>query len=653
VQGIEIATIDLVLVVVYFFLVFGVGSFFGKFVKSTGDFFFGGRKFAWWVVSLSMIATVVGSYSFIKYSQAGYTYGMSSSMSYLNDWFFIPLWMFGWLPIIYYCRITSVPEYFERRFDTPTRVMAILFITLYLVGYIGINFFTLGVALNALYPAFGVFEYAIAVAVITAIYVTSGGQTAVIMTDLFQGIVLLFAGFAILYLGFAWFGDGNVIEGAINFWYGLPEEKRYGLAHFNDPPSFNFVGVFWQDAIASTFAAYFFNQGMLMRFLSLKSVHEGRKALAIAFIVLFPIAVIAVGNAGWIGAAMHNLGIFPAGYPQDPDPGKVFVIVTHILAQPGVFGLIMAALLAALMSTADTLINATSAVVVNDIWRPYVVTDREDHYYLNVARYASIAAAAIGLALVPTFMEFESIYVAHGAFVATVGPPMAACTLLGFTWKRFTPRAAFATLLGGAIAMLISLPLPDVLVAALPGIENIFGPAIIEPISHGVDPEGNFKYMRAAYGFATSAFIGIVVTFFTKPNSDEKIFGLTMHTVRKQQREFKGGDLNLEIGEKVDCRIDVVPDEAWSDDGHDQSRLDDETIRLEVSMHPDDLELLQAKPGDLIYMADTRWWFGGLRAAHARVKDAEGQKGVIRLPESFVHDNSLVPKRPVRVELIM
>ena len=114
-----------------------------------------------------MIATVVGSYSFIKYSAAGYRYGMSSSMSYLNDWFFMPIWMFGWLPIIYFTRMKSVPEYFERRFDTKTRFMAILFITLYLVGYIGINFYTLGVALNALMPNLGVFAWAGIVAVVT------------------------------------------------------------------------------------------------------------------------------------------------------------------------------------------------------------------------------------------------------------------------------------------------------------------------------------------------------------------------------------------------------------------------------------------------------------------------------------------------------
>lgn len=643
-MNVDIATIDLVLVVGYFFAVFFLGAFFGKFVKSTGDFFFGGRKFAWWVIALSMVATVVGSYSFIKYSQAGYTYGMASSMSYLNDWFFMPLWMFGWLPIIYYCRITSVPEYFEKRFDTRTRVMAILFITLYLVGYIGINFFTLGVALEALFPAatvfdvqLGVFHYAAIVAVATAIYVTSGGQTAVIMTDLFQGVVLLVAGFVILYLGFSWFGDGDIIDGATRFWLGLPPEKRYGLAHFNDPPNFNFVGVFWQDAMAGTFAAYFFNQGMLMRFLSLKSVHEGRKAIMIAFIVLFPVAVIAVGNAGWIGASMHNLGIFPEGYPQDPDPGKVFVIVTHILAQPGVFGLIMAALLAALMSTADTLINATAAVVVNDIVRPYVVVGREDKYYLNVARYASLGAAAVGLALVPIFMQFESIYVAHGAFVATVGPPMAVCTVLGFTWKRYTPVAAFATLLGGAIAMALSVKFP----------------ILISPIAHAVDPEGGFKYMRAAYGMLASGTIGVVVTFMTQPKADKDIFGLTMHTVRAQQRLFKGGDLNLKIGKKVECTFDIVPDADWSEDGFDPLSLDDERERLELSLHPEDLAVLKASVGDLIYMADNRWWFGGLRAAHARVKDADGVKGVLRVPAGYVEMNSLVPDRPVRVELIM
>jgi SSS family solute:Na+ symporter len=629
VQGIEIATIDKVLVVVYFLFVFGFGSYFGRYIKNTTDFFFSGRKFSWWVVSISMIATVVGSYSFIKYSAAGYRYGLSSSMSYLNDWFFLPLWMFAWLPIIYFTRMTSIPEYFERRFDTPTRVMAILFVTVYLVGYIGINFYTLGVALNALL-GMDVIVAAAVVAVVTGIYVTSGGQTAVIMTDLLQGVLLLVAGLSIFVLGFLYLGDGALLPGVGRFWEGLEVNQRYGLAHFNEPPNFSFIGVFWQDAIASTFAAYFFNQGILMRFLALKSVHEGRKAIVFALAILMPIAVIAVGNAGWVGAAMNGLGVIPEAYAQDPDPNKMFVIVTSILCKPGIFGLVMAALLAALMSTADTLINATSAIFVNDIWRPYIRPGRTDDYYLTTARWASIGAAVLGLFLVPLFMQFNSIYVAHGAFIATVTPPMAVCIVLGFLWPRFTARAAFATLFGGAVAMGVSIGFP----------------ALVEPFAHGVDPSGDFKYMRALYGLVISGTIGVVVTLFTRPSkSAAEIMGLTIQTVREAERQFKGGEPNRLPGDKVRATVRVC-----AASGREEDEVDDVA---HVSLHPDDLAVLGAQEGDLIFLADPRRWLGGLRAGHARVRDGQGEKGVVELPADFVERNQLQPERGVVVEKLM
>ena len=116
--------IDFVIVIVYFVGILAFGSFFARYTKSTKDFFFGGQRFAWWLIAASLVATGIGSYSFIKYAQAGYLRGMSSTMTYLNDWLMIPLFMFGWLPIIYFARIRSVPEYFERRFGKPQRLLA-------------------------------------------------------------------------------------------------------------------------------------------------------------------------------------------------------------------------------------------------------------------------------------------------------------------------------------------------------------------------------------------------------------------------------------------------------------------------------------------------------------------------------------------------
>ncbi|RMF77519.1 MAG: sodium:solute symporter family protein, partial [Planctomycetota bacterium] len=138
--------LDYAVIAGYMLLILGFGSFFGTYTKTTKDFFFSGAKFSWWLIGMSMVATGVGSHSFMKYAQKGYEHGMSSGMSYMNDWFFIPFFMFGWLPIIYFSRVRSIPEYFERRFGTTARFIAVLVILEYMIGYIGFNLYTLGTA---------------------------------------------------------------------------------------------------------------------------------------------------------------------------------------------------------------------------------------------------------------------------------------------------------------------------------------------------------------------------------------------------------------------------------------------------------------------------------------------------------------------------
>ena len=359
-----------------------------------------------------------------------------------------------------------------------------------------------------------------------------------------------------------------------------------------------------------------------MQFLALKSVHEGRKAIVASLVVLFPLAVLAVGNAGWLGAAMHNLGMIPEAY-ANPNPKDVFVVVTKILVQPGLFGLVMAALLAALMSSTDTLINATSAVVVNDILKPFALPGRSDEEYLKLARWISVVAAGVGLSLVPLYMSFKSIYLAHATFVATITPPMAVCVIMGFVWKRMTANAAFWTLLGGGFAVGLSIAFPD----------------LITPFAHGVSDEGSFKYMRALYGLVVSGVIGVVVTLCTSPKkSDDEIKGLTLSSLKQAEQDFKGAvPVNKKVGRVVKLQVQVVPPQA--DNG--------------LSLHPDDLAVMSADVGDMIYVADGRWYLGGLRAAHAVVTSSDGDKGVVRIPSNIVHENNLLPQKGVRVEKLL
>ena len=240
-----------------------------------------------------------------------------------------------------------------------------------MIGYIGIGFLTLGKAVLPLLPeSFSLFGThfditlmgaVIVIAVITGIYITFGGQTAVIFTDLLQGFILLFAGFLLFFLGIAYLGGFDV------FWDLLPTTWKLPLADFNKPPDFNFVGIFWQDGVAGSVGFLFMNMGLIMRFMATKSVDEGRKAATFNILFMLPLSAIVVGNAGWLGKALSITS--PDIVPPNTSPDQIFVVVANIVATPGVFGFIMAALTAALMSTVDTLINATAAIYINDVYQ--------------------------------------------------------------------------------------------------------------------------------------------------------------------------------------------------------------------------------------------------------------------------------------------
>ena len=589
--------IDRIVILVSFTLVMGFGAYFGRYSKSTSDYFFGGRRFSWWLITISIVATGIGSHSFVKYSTKAYQYGFSSTMTYMNDWFFMPLFMFGWLPIIYYTKVRSIPEYFEKRFNKTARYLATTMTLLYMIGYIAIQLLTLATALYRIYNI-PLMATVIIIAIATTIYMHFGGQTSVIFTDLFQGLILLFAGLLLFVLGLQYIGEGQFSTGLSSFWSYLTPEEKLPLAHFNSPPNFNFVGIFWQDGIAGSIGFLFLNQGLIMRFMAAKNVNEGRKAAAFNVLLILPISAVVVSNAGWIGRAIANgmPGILPAGL----QPNDVFVAVTNIVASPGVFGFIIAALCAALMSTADTLVNASSAIVVNDIYRPLMKKEQSEKKQLEVARYASIGIKVIGVLLVPFFNSFESIYEAHGWFHSTFTPPLVVAVFLGIFWKRFTTPAVIATFTVGAFLMILGQ----------------FNHELIAPFSHGIElrPGKGYSYIGALYNIFVCASVGVIVSLMTKPPSKDKVEGLTVYDVSKLKASFKGGEVNDAKGETV------IVDWEISD-------VDDDSIRFSKN----DMLKMKAEVGDLVYLCDNRKWLGGLKSIHSVYGEPHDTDGVVMI----------------------
>ena len=331
----------------------------------------------------------------------------------------------------------------------------------------------------------------------------------------------------------------------------------------------------------------------------------------------------------------------------------------------------MAALTAALMSTVDTLINATAAIYINDVYRPAKkflqhkiltkkATDRKE---LAAARYSSIAITALGVLSVLAFKNFPTVYEAHGYFHSTLTPPLVVAIFLGLFWKKFTPAAVISTFVGGVALMIIGLHDPN----------------LMTPFSHGIEmnAEHPYSYIRALYNMFVCVAVAILVTFTTgqqeqivktlKENSNSKIGvysltvisviifiivlfdltplviqlfgililvistailstyfikydpqrhteGLTVWSVGKAKEFFKGSKVNDVEGERVKVK--------WK-----LKEGDDETANFSKK----EMERMKANEGDLVYVCDARKYLGGLKSVHLTYGEPHDEDGIVYL----------------------
>ncbi|MBK9099127.1 MAG: sodium:solute symporter family protein [bacterium] len=684
---------DWIVMIVYFIAIMLFGSYFGKYNRTTTDFFFGGRRFAWWLIAMSIVATGVGSHSFIKYSAKGFEAGLSSTMTYMNDWFFLPFFIFGWLPIIVYTKIRSIPEYFEKRFSAATRFLATILLLLYMIGYVGIGLLTMGKAiLPLLPPSFDIFGMniqvtlmglVVVIALIVGIYITYGGQTAVIFTDLAQGFILIFAGMLVFFLGISYLGGFDI------FWNLLPTEWKLPLAHFNEPPGFNFVGIFWQDGVAGSIGFLFMNMGLIMRFMSCKSVDEGRKAAAFNILFMLPISAIVVGNAGWIGKAISIIN--PDVVSPNTDPDAIFVVVANVISHPGVFGFVMAALTAALMSTVDTLLNAIAAIYINDVHRPakkwlskkVQTWKEEDRQELLSARVATAVFTVMGVLAVIPFSQFPTVYEAHGYFHSTLTPPLVVGIFLGIFWKKFTNTAVISTFVGGVALMVLGMhypvPLiqifahgteyvpehPYIYIGALYNLIVCLGVAVITTITqkqqqqliekikrlpnHGLLMIGmitasiilflmiilNLASLPVLLGAVIILVILVIIIsdYYIEYNEEEKTDGLTVWSLSKTKEYFKGSKINDAEGEKVKVHWKQKPGE-------------DDTVNFSTT----EMVKMKANPGDLVYLTDARKWLGGLKSVHSVFGEPHNENGTVYVTQDHIEQGQFVDKKLLLAE---
>src|SRR5690606_38782223 len=301
-------TIDWLVVAAYFCVLICIVWYSSKRTDTSTDYFLAGRDISWFVVGCSLLASNIGSEHIVGLAGNGATSGMAMAHWELQAWVMLLL---GWVFIPFYYRsgVFTMPEFLERRFDAPTRlVLSCVSLIAYVFTKVSVTVFAGALVFQTLLPdTFGSPDNAflvgaITTVVLTGIYTVFGGFRAVVYTEVAQTGLLLMGSIFITIFGLAELGGWGELKTSIG-----QQSDSFALWRPMEDPDFPWLGVL----IASPIIGIWYwctDQYIVQRALAAKSLTDARRgALFGGFLKVLPVFIFLV--PGMIGFALHQRGI--------------------------------------------------------------------------------------------------------------------------------------------------------------------------------------------------------------------------------------------------------------------------------------------------------------------------------------------------------
>ena len=428
--------------IIYLAAMLAIGIFAYYRTGNLSDYLLGGRKLNSLTAALSAGASDMSGWLLL--GLPGYAYAKGYEAGWIALGLLIGTYM-NWRFIAARLRIytaalgdsITLSEYFENRFDDRSRILRIVsafFILAFFLFYTSSGL----VAGGKLFESVFGLPYLWAVlagALAVIVYTFLGGFMAVCWTDCFQGLLMLLALVLIPVLGIASQGG----------WGRAADAMRAADPALLTP--FNVVGGL--PAVVSLMAwglGYFGQPHILARFMAVRSPGDIPRArtLAMGWVFVGMTGALFVGFAG-VGALETPL----AG----ADTEKVFILLVQSLLHPVPAGICLAAILAAIMSTADSQLLVSSSALTEDFYRPFIRKRASQRELVWVGRLTVvlIAAIAFALAMNPDNKVLDLVAFAWGGFGAAFGPII----IMSLFWKRTTKAGAFAGILTGGTTVFI------------------------------------------------------------------------------------------------------------------------------------------------------------------------------------------------------
>ncbi len=423
-----------------------VGAHFCKRNESLSDYLIGDRQLNKWVTSMSAQASDMSGWLLLGLPGYAYLQGLEAV------WIALGLGIgtyLNWKWVAYRLRrfteaagnAITLPDYFANRFDDHNkslRVLSALFILVFFLIYTAAGF----VAGAKLFESvFGLpYHSALIIGVVVIIsYTALGGFMAVSWTDFFQGIIMFFAIITVPMIGIHALGG---FEKTAQAWQTVSPGFMNLTTHGNGEP---LTGI----SIISLMAwgiGYFGQPHILTRFMAIRSPKEIKPArhIAMVWVIISLTCAVVVGMIG---------RVYLPETLSESESEKVFMLLIDQLTHPIIGGILLAAVLAAIMSTADSQLLVTSSALTEDLYRVIIRPTASEKELVRVSRGTVVIVAVLAcvIALKPDSSVLGLVSYAWAGFGATFGP----LVLFSLYWKRMSRNGALAGIIGGGITVLI------------------------------------------------------------------------------------------------------------------------------------------------------------------------------------------------------
>lgn len=392
---------------------------------SVSGYFRGGNRLPWYAIGFSIIAAGISSEQFV--GEMGYAYKLGMPVANW-EWLVFPalsilLWIF--VPLYVRQGVTTMPEYLEARFGSAARTLyACLSVGSYVFVNFALVFYTGGFALEKISGVDKILAVWI-LAALTGLYTVYGGLSAVAWTGTVQCVLLLAGGFYLFFAGMAALGwDVSRLIG---------EGARAHLFTPADHPEIPWTA-FLILALSTNVWYYATNQYINQRCLAARDERHAKLGVLFAggLQVILPLATCFPGM------------VYYALRPGIPDPNAAYPEVVAALAPAGLRGLVLAAIVGAIMSTISGLVNSTSTIVTLDILRRGPAKDWPEEKLVRAGRWSGAIALLAGALFAPVVMRWESLFRYAQDLWAPMAAPVVVVFLAGALWTRASRRGAVA-----------------------------------------------------------------------------------------------------------------------------------------------------------------------------------------------------------------